>query len=184
MVFVEREREKERERGCAFGFKIIMREKKKGTFAPFFSPIIKTQRAFCLLLSRERDDDDSMMLSKAFSRGGGFGGRHVPCCFGRKAAVVFWEWRGDLLETTSSAMRYVATTSLGKDDFDATTTTQRSAVSKNDVDDTQKSSTTSTTSSKRHKSPTTKMIKELNGPKGLEPTRFTDWEVGGRCTDF
>ena len=126
-----------------------------------------------------------MMLSKAFSRGGGFGGRHVPCCFGRKAAVGFWEWRGDLLETTSSAMRYVATTSLGKDDFDATTTTtQRSAVSKNDVDDTQKSSTTSTTSSKRHKSPTTKMIKELNGPKGLEPTRFTDWEVGGRCTDF
>ena len=26
--------------------------------------------------------------------------------------------------------------------------------------------------------------KEIIGPRGLEPTRFKDWEVGGRCTDF
>ena len=142
-------------------------------------------------------------LKAAFSRGGGgggFGGRHhiLPWCFGRKAGVVFWEWRGALETTKSSSammMRYVATTSFvssgNTDAFDATTTTltqrRRSAVaSKNDfVDDgTQKSTTTS----KRHKSPTTtlmtKKTKELGGPKGLEPTRFTDWEVGGRCTDF
>lgn len=25
---------------------------------------------------------------------------------------------------------------------------------------------------------------EIGGPKGLEPTRFGDWEKGGRCTDF
>ena len=25
---------------------------------------------------------------------------------------------------------------------------------------------------------------ELNGPPGPEPTRFGDWEKGGRCTDF
>lgn len=25
---------------------------------------------------------------------------------------------------------------------------------------------------------------EIGGPKGPEPTRFGDWEVGGRCTDF
>ena len=25
---------------------------------------------------------------------------------------------------------------------------------------------------------------EINGPKGLEPTRFGDWEQKGRCTDF
>lgn len=25
---------------------------------------------------------------------------------------------------------------------------------------------------------------EINGPKGPEPTRFGDWEKGGRCTDF
>jgi len=25
---------------------------------------------------------------------------------------------------------------------------------------------------------------EVNGPKGPEPTRFGDWEVGGRCSDF
>lgn len=25
---------------------------------------------------------------------------------------------------------------------------------------------------------------EVNGPRGPEPTRFGDWEKGGRCTDF
>ncbi len=26
--------------------------------------------------------------------------------------------------------------------------------------------------------------KEINGPKGLEPTRYGDWESKGRCVDF
>ena len=26
--------------------------------------------------------------------------------------------------------------------------------------------------------------KEFYGPKGLEPTRYGDWEQKGRCTDF
>ncbi|MBY0354744.1 MAG: DUF1674 domain-containing protein [Rickettsiales bacterium] len=26
--------------------------------------------------------------------------------------------------------------------------------------------------------------KEHGGPKGLEPTRYGDWERNGRCTDF
>lgn len=26
--------------------------------------------------------------------------------------------------------------------------------------------------------------KEFGGPKGLEPTRFGDWEKNGRCIDF
>lgn len=26
--------------------------------------------------------------------------------------------------------------------------------------------------------------KEINGPKGLEPTRYGDWEKKGRCIDF
>ena len=26
--------------------------------------------------------------------------------------------------------------------------------------------------------------KEINGPKGLEPTRYGDWESKGRCYDF
>lgn len=25
---------------------------------------------------------------------------------------------------------------------------------------------------------------EVNGPRGPEPTRFGDWEKGGRCSDF
>jgi hypothetical protein len=28
------------------------------------------------------------------------------------------------------------------------------------------------------------MPKEFGGPKGPEPTRYGDWEVKGRCTDF
>jgi hypothetical protein len=26
--------------------------------------------------------------------------------------------------------------------------------------------------------------KEVGGPKGLEPTRYGDWERKGRCSDF
>jgi hypothetical protein len=26
--------------------------------------------------------------------------------------------------------------------------------------------------------------REIGGPQGPEPTRYGDWEVGGRCTDF
>lgn len=28
------------------------------------------------------------------------------------------------------------------------------------------------------------MPKEIGGPKGLEPTRYGDWEKNGRCSDF
>ncbi len=28
------------------------------------------------------------------------------------------------------------------------------------------------------------MPQEHGGPKGLEPTRYGDWEKNGRCTDF
>lgn len=26
--------------------------------------------------------------------------------------------------------------------------------------------------------------REIGGPAGPEPTRYGDWEIGGRCTDF
>ncbi len=29
-----------------------------------------------------------------------------------------------------------------------------------------------------------KKAKEIGGPKGPEPTRYGDWERGGRCVDF
>lgn len=32
--------------------------------------------------------------------------------------------------------------------------------------------------------PETEAPEETGGPKGLEPTRFGDWEVNGRCSDF
>ena len=28
------------------------------------------------------------------------------------------------------------------------------------------------------------VVTEIGGPKGPEPTRYGDWEQGGRCTDF
>ncbi len=31
---------------------------------------------------------------------------------------------------------------------------------------------------------TAKLPKEIGGPKGLEPTRYGDWEKNGRCSDF
>lgn len=31
---------------------------------------------------------------------------------------------------------------------------------------------------------TPQKIPEHGGPKGLEPTRYGDWEQNGRCTDF
>lgn len=31
---------------------------------------------------------------------------------------------------------------------------------------------------------TTDAPREINGPKGPEPTRYGDWEQKGRCSDF
>jgi hypothetical protein len=32
--------------------------------------------------------------------------------------------------------------------------------------------------------PAVPKTREIGGPKGPEPTRYGDWEVGGRCSDF
>lgn len=32
--------------------------------------------------------------------------------------------------------------------------------------------------------PDASAVSEAGGPKGLEPTRFGDWERKGRCVDF
>ncbi len=38
---------------------------------------------------------------------------------------------------------------------------------------------------KPKKKPTAKKnSEEIGGPKGLEPTRYGDWEAKGRCSDF
>ena len=34
------------------------------------------------------------------------------------------------------------------------------------------------------RAPKQKMLAEINGPRGPEPTRYGDWEQRGRCTDF
>ncbi len=39
-------------------------------------------------------------------------------------------------------------------------------------------------SGKKPEKPTLEEKKEVGGPKGPEPTRYGDWEVAGRCTDF
>ena len=40
------------------------------------------------------------------------------------------------------------------------------------------------TPKKRHVPASEAAPKETGGPKGLEPTRYGDWENNGRCTDF
>jgi hypothetical protein len=32
--------------------------------------------------------------------------------------------------------------------------------------------------------PAKKPVPETGGPKGPEPTRYGDWEIGGKCVDF
>lgn len=32
--------------------------------------------------------------------------------------------------------------------------------------------------------PQTDNVKEIGGPKGPEPTRYGDWDINGRCSDF
>jgi hypothetical protein len=34
------------------------------------------------------------------------------------------------------------------------------------------------------KPPAQPAVPEIGGPKGPEPTRYGDWEKGGRCSDF
>jgi hypothetical protein len=36
----------------------------------------------------------------------------------------------------------------------------------------------------RPQRPAQPAVAEIGGPKGPEPTRYGDWEKGGRCTDF
>jgi hypothetical protein len=36
----------------------------------------------------------------------------------------------------------------------------------------------------RRQRPGPPAVTEIGGPKGPEPTRYGDWEKGGRCTDF
>ncbi len=38
--------------------------------------------------------------------------------------------------------------------------------------------------SSEHQASSELLKKEINGPKGLEPTRYGDWESKGRCYDF
>tara|TARA_B100000674_G_C37226864_1_gene639556 strand:- start:181 stop:336 length:156 start_codon:yes stop_codon:yes gene_type:complete len=37
---------------------------------------------------------------------------------------------------------------------------------------------------KKKSSSTNNKIKEIGGPKGPEPTRYGDWEIKGRVSDF
>jgi hypothetical protein len=37
---------------------------------------------------------------------------------------------------------------------------------------------------REEKPPVPSSVPEIGGQKGPEPTRYGDWEKGGRCTDF
>ena len=42
----------------------------------------------------------------------------------------------------------------------------------------------SQTPKNQHVTATGTAPQEMGGPKGLEPTRYGDWENNGRCSDF
>ena len=52
--------------------------------------------------------------------------------------------------------------------------TVENKASKDDIDENNEISQTSSEN----------QAKEIGGPKGLEPTRYGDWEKRGRCIDF
>lgn len=37
---------------------------------------------------------------------------------------------------------------------------------------------------KKPQKPVEKQPREIGGPRGPEPTRYGDWAINGRCTDF
>ncbi|NKB76218.1 MAG: DUF1674 domain-containing protein [Gammaproteobacteria bacterium] len=37
---------------------------------------------------------------------------------------------------------------------------------------------------REQRKPDQNTVEEVGGPSGPEPTRYGDWEVGGRCSDF
>ena len=47
-----------------------------------------------------------------------------------------------------------------------------------------KNSTSNSSANSSSPSSSEKQNFELNGQVGLDPTRYGDWEKGGRCTDF
>lgn len=47
-----------------------------------------------------------------------------------------------------------------------------------------KDKTPLTTPPQKLPKPAPETEREVGGPKGPEPTRYGDWEINGRCTDF
>ena len=54
----------------------------------------------------------------------------------------------------------------------------------NDTDDNDKTTVPEAPKSAPHTKDESAVPVEKGGPKGPEPTRYGDWESGGRCTDF
>ncbi len=54
----------------------------------------------------------------------------------------------------------------------------------NNIKNNEANLSTSDIESKETKEKIQNIKQETNGPKGLEPTRFGDWERNGRCIDF
>lgn len=57
-------------------------------------------------------------------------------------------------------------------------------ITKTDEKDTSASQSGAQVTADKPQAQPAKDPSERGGPKGPEPTRFGDWESGGRCTDF
>ena len=59
---------------------------------------------------------------------------------------------------------------------------QRGILTDNSSKDSQKNSTNH--AEKTEAEELSPVAEEIGGPKGLEPTRYGDWDVNGKCSDF
>ena len=75
------------------------------------------------------------------------------------------------------------TLSPATDDGNAADTTQGDTV-QNSTESATSAATDTIQDSRPAKPETSPKPVEVGGPKGLEPTRYGDWERNGRCSDF
>jgi len=62
--------------------------------------------------------------------------------------------------------------------------TEKELTNRLSIDTNKKKSGSEVAIDEQEKQQSFDLPKELNGPKGLEPTRYGDWESKGRCYDF
>ncbi|KAI3903915.1 hypothetical protein MKW92_047358 [Papaver armeniacum] len=84
-----------------------------------------------------------------------------------------------IIDSISSLQRCISTTTIAHHDNDD----EMKKTPKISVEEEEKSSSSSS-DEEEDDNGVNKLTGEIGGPRGPEPTRYGDWEKGGRCSDF